>query len=104
MSYDPFHVDIDEIVQILHPTEALKKMAENKAPTTKIRCEVFNISSELDAERYEDIVSKCAHGQGKRLIKQETHFDKQGNYIIAIHWEEEIKNEPKPPASGFNSD
>jgi len=90
MAYDPYEINLEEIMNIMHPSEIIKKMGENAAAKTKIRCKIFNIASEEEAEEYEKLITECANGKGKRLVKQETHFDRAGDYIVALHWEEEI--------------
>jgi hypothetical protein len=98
MNYDPYHIDLDEITRIMHPAEAIQKMAETAAIRYRLRCKVFNISIEDQGEEYEELLTKIANSNEIELIKQETHFDKSGDYIVALHWKERVKtDENKSP-------
>tara|TARA_R110000824_G_scaffold118677_4_gene271008 strand:- start:721 stop:1038 length:318 start_codon:yes stop_codon:yes gene_type:complete len=103
-NYDPYHIDLEDFVQILHPSEAIKKMAQSKMPVTKFRCKVFNITEDEEATEYEDLLTNIANSQDIQLVKQETHFNKMGDYIVALHWKESVKKDDKSTGSNPNSD
>jgi len=102
-NYDPYHIDLEDFVQILHPSEAIKKMAHSKMPVTKFRCKVYNIAEGDEATEYEDLLTKIANTQDMQLVKQETHFNKMGDYIVALHWKESVKKDDKSTGSNFDS-
>jgi hypothetical protein len=96
MSHDPYHLDLDEITGILHPSEAIKRMSADAAILrVQLRCKVFNLSNDDDIEDYEKLLTEFANGMSKEIVKQETHFNKFGEYIVALHWKERVKKDDK---------
>lgn len=53
----------------------------------KIRC--FNLKNEYEREECEKVLSKYSQLMG-RIIKYDTCFTKDGDYVVALHWVEDV--------------
>lgn len=50
---------------------------------------VVDSSNEGDMQRFEELMTRSLNDDRIIIVKQETCFTKEGDYIIAVHWTED---------------
>jgi len=56
---------------------------------TKYNVSVIDSATEGDLARFETLMTRAMSDDRIVILKQETTFTKEGNYLIAVHWTED---------------
>ena len=97
---DPFSMDPAEKARmILTPLQASSKAVSNKAKGQtqhKYNARIFNLNDSSDLSDFEEVMSDITNKEDLQYHREETHFSRDGEYLVALRWISEVKrNDPK---------
>jgi len=97
---DPFSMDPAEKTRmLLTPLQASNKAVGNKSKGQtqhKYNAKIFNLNDDTDRLEFEETMTKITNDEDLQYHREETHFSRDGEYLVALRWISEVKkNDPQ---------
>ena len=100
MAFDVFSMDpAEKAKMILTPLQASDKAMGHKAKgktQRKYNAKIFNLNDKADRLEFEQTMSDITFLEYLLYHREETHFTRDGEYLVALRWISEVKkNDPQ---------
>ena len=107
--FDPFSMDpAEKAKMILKPLQASDRAMGSKAKgkaSYKYNAKIFNLNDDVDRMEFEKLMSDITNDETMQYHREETHFSRDGEYLVALRWISEVKkNDPQQLKRGVKKE
>ena len=72
--------------QMMPPTRAMQESTRGTHTDIKSHFKVFTVNLDSDRQALEEIMNKILNDPSYKQLSMESHFNRDGAYIVALSW------------------